>query len=59
MKYAALLTSNADDIAAWEKMSPEETAAIRAEEVSKWEALLNIGWHTLTVPRGRLRCCGI
>lgn len=41
MKYAALLTSNADDIAAWEKMSPEETAAIRAEEVPKWEALFS------------------
>jgi len=39
VKYAALLTSNADDIVAWEKMSPEETAAIRAEEVPKWEAL--------------------
>ena len=39
MKYAALLTSNADDIAAWEKLSPEEAAAIRAEEVPKWEAL--------------------
>ena len=39
MKYAALLTSNADDLAAWEKMSPEEAAAARAEEVPKWEAL--------------------
>jgi hypothetical protein len=39
MKYAALLTSNADDIAAWEKLPPEEAAAIRAEEVPKWEAL--------------------
>ena len=41
MKYAALLTSNADDIAAWEKMSPEEAAAIRAEEVPRWEALFS------------------
>ncbi len=41
MKYAALLTSNADDIAAWAKLSPEETAAIRAEEVPKWEALFS------------------
>jgi len=41
MKYAALLTSNADDIAAWAKMSPEEAAAIRAEEVPKWEALFS------------------
>ncbi len=39
MKYAALLTNNADDVAEWEKMSPEEAAAARAEEVPKWEAL--------------------
>ena len=39
MKYAALLTSNADDVAEWEKLSPEEAAAARAEEVPKWEAL--------------------
>jgi hypothetical protein len=39
MKYAAILTSNADDIVAWEQMSPEEAAAARAEEVPKWEAL--------------------
>jgi hypothetical protein len=39
MKYAALLTNNADDIVAWEKMSPEEAASARAEEVPKWEAL--------------------
>ena len=39
MKYAALLTNNADDVAAWEAMSPEEAAAARAEEVPKWEAL--------------------
>ena len=41
MKYAALLTSNADDIAEWAKLSPEEAAAARAEEVPKWEALFN------------------
>ena len=39
MKYAALLTTNADDVAAWERMTPEEAAAARAEEVPKWEAL--------------------
>ena len=39
MKYAALLTNNADDVAAWEQLSPEEAAAARAEEVPKWEAL--------------------
>jgi len=41
MKYAALLTSNTDDVAEWEKLSPEEAAAARAEEVPKWEALFN------------------
>ena len=39
MKYAALLTNNADEVAAWEQMSPEEAASARAEEVPKWEAL--------------------
>ncbi len=39
MKYAALLTNNADDVAARERQSPEEAAAARAEEVPKWEAL--------------------
>ena len=39
MKYAAILTSNADDIETWEKMSPEEAAKARAEEVPQWEAL--------------------
>ena len=39
MKYAALLTNLADDLEAWEKMSPEEAQAARAEEVPKWEAL--------------------
>jgi len=41
VKYAALLTSNADDVAAWEKLSAEEAAALRAEEVPKWEALFS------------------
>ncbi|HWL33366.1 MAG TPA: YciI family protein [Gaiellaceae bacterium] len=39
MKYAALLTNNADDVTAWEQLSSEEAAAARAEEVPKWEAL--------------------
>jgi hypothetical protein len=39
VKYAALLTNLADDLDAWEKMSPEEAQAARAEEVPKWEAL--------------------
>ena len=41
MKYAALLTNNADQVAAWEQLTPEEAAAARAEEVPKWEALFN------------------
>ena len=41
MKYAALLTNNADDVAAWEQLTPEAAAAARAEEVPKWEALFN------------------
>jgi hypothetical protein len=39
VKYAALLTNNADDVAAWERLTPEEAAAARAEEIPKWEAL--------------------
>ena len=39
MKYAALLTNLSDDLEAWEKMSPEEAQAARADEVPKWEAL--------------------
>ena len=42
MRYAALLTNHADDVAAWEAMSPEEAAAARAEEVPKWEALFGV-----------------
>jgi hypothetical protein len=41
VKYAALLTNDADAVAAWEQMSPEEAAAARAEEVPKWEALFS------------------
>ena len=48
MKYAAILTSNADDIATWEKMSPEEAASARAQEVPRWEALNELG------PTGKL-----
>jgi hypothetical protein len=39
VKYAALLTNLTEDLEAWEKMSPEEAQAARAEEVPKWEAL--------------------
>ena len=41
MKYVALLTNNAEDVEAWEHMSPEEAQAARAEEIPKWEALFN------------------
>ena len=41
MKYAALLTNDADAVAAWEQMTPEEAATARAEEVPKWEALFD------------------
>jgi hypothetical protein len=41
MKYAAILTSKAEDIATWEQMSPEEAATARAEEVPQWDALFN------------------
>jgi hypothetical protein len=41
VKYAALLTNNADDVAAWEQLTPEEAAAARAEEIPKWEALFS------------------
>jgi hypothetical protein len=39
MKYVALLTNLQEDIDRWEKMTPEEGQAARAEEVPKWEAL--------------------
>ena len=39
MKYVAVLTNNADDIAAWETLTPEQAAAARANEVPQWEAL--------------------
>jgi hypothetical protein len=41
VRYAALLTNNADDVAAWEQLSAAEAAAARAKEVPKWEALFN------------------
>ena len=39
MKYVALLTNQAEDVEAWERMSPEEAQAARAVEIPKWEAL--------------------
>jgi hypothetical protein len=41
VKYAALLTNNADDVEAWEKLTPEEAATARANEIPKWEALFS------------------
>jgi hypothetical protein len=39
VKYAALLTNLQEDLEAWERMTPEEAQAARAEEVPKWNAL--------------------
>ena len=41
MKYVALLTNNAEDVEAWQKMTPEEAQAARAQEIPKWEALFS------------------
>jgi hypothetical protein len=41
MKYVALLTNLQEHIDDWERMSPEEAKAARAEEVPKWEALFS------------------
>jgi hypothetical protein len=41
VKYAALLTNVEEDRIAWEKMSPDEAAAARAEEIPKWDALFS------------------
>jgi hypothetical protein len=39
VRYVALLTNLADDVQAWEAMTPEEAQAARAEEIPQWEAL--------------------
>lgn len=39
MKYVALLTNTAEDVAKWDAMSPEEIQAARAEEIPKWGEL--------------------
>ncbi len=41
MKYVAVLTNLQEDIDRWERMSPDEAQAARAEEVPKWEALFS------------------
>ena len=38
MKYLAVLTNNANDVAAWETLTPEQAAAARANEIPQWEA---------------------
>jgi hypothetical protein len=39
VRYAALLFNTTDDWERWEKLTPEEAAAARAQEVPKWMAL--------------------
>ena len=39
MKYVALLTNLAEDVAAWEQLTPEQATAARANEMPRWEAL--------------------
>ena len=39
MKYAALLTNTAEDVARWATMTEEEGKAARALELPKWNAL--------------------
>ena len=39
MKYVAILTNLAEDVAAWEQLTPEQAAAARANEMPRWEAL--------------------
>jgi hypothetical protein len=41
VKYVALLTNDADDVAAWEAMTPDQAAAARAEEMPRWQALFS------------------
>jgi hypothetical protein len=39
MKYAALLFNSTDDWARWERLTPEEAKAARAQEIPKWMEL--------------------
>ena len=39
MKYVAILTNLAEDVAAWEQLTPEQATAARANEMPRWEAL--------------------
>lgn len=39
MKYLLLLTNTADQVEAWDAMSPEEAQAAREAEIPKWNAL--------------------
>ena len=40
MKYVALLTNTADDMARYKEMSTEDAAAARAAEMPKWDAAM-------------------
>jgi hypothetical protein len=42
MKYLLLITNHADQVAEWEKLSEEEAAQARAEEMPAWGELF--GW---------------
>jgi hypothetical protein len=40
VKYVALLTNTADDIARWHTLTPAEARAEREREIPKWNALM-------------------
>jgi hypothetical protein len=42
VKYLLLLTNAEDDVDSWRDLSPEQAAALHAEEVPRWNALF--GW---------------
>jgi len=42
MKYLLLLTNNAEDVASWESLSPEEAQKLREAEMPAWGELF--GW---------------
>ena len=42
MKYLLLLNNAGEAVDSWRRLSPEEAAALRAEEVPRWNALF--GW---------------
>jgi hypothetical protein len=42
MKYLLLLNNDGDAVDSWRDLSPEQAAALRAEEMPRWNALF--GW---------------